>query len=312
MGHLRQGVWKSGDVVTSNDQGEFDREKTTFRESISLDHPQFKPEKNRYHLYVSYACPWAHRTLIVRELKGLNDIIDVSVVHPDMLEHSWTFDSSFEGATGDQLYGLNYLYQIYQKSDPNISCKVTVPVLWDKKTEQIVNNESSEIMRLFNTSFDDFTDSSLDLYPKHLQSQIDSINEWVYKDINNGVYKTGFAQNQKAYEKSFKALFAALDRVDTILEKNDYLVQGTLTEADIRLFTTLVRFDSVYYVHFKCNGRRIKDYPNISKYFLKMLNTPEILRTVDQDHIKRHYYFSHDFINPKQIVPLGPLDLNNS
>ncbi len=307
MGHLKQGEWYNDKVVTSNDEGEFDREKSTFRDSISEGASKYTPDPNRYHLYVSYACPWAHRTLITRHLKGLEDQISVSVVHPDMLENSWEFRTDFDGATGDALYSQNYLYEIYQRHDPKVTTKVTVPVLWDKRSESIVNNESSEIIRILNCNFNNLSKNSIDLYPESLRSEIDQVNEQTYEPINNGVYKTGFATNQKAYEKAFQELFSALNGIDERLgNEGNYLVGGQLTEADIRLVTTLIRFDLVYYIHFKCNERKISEFKNLSQYLERMMALPAVKETTFPDHIKRHYYYSHDFLNPNRIVPVGP------
>jgi putative glutathione S-transferase len=305
MGHLKDGKWHNDDVATSDESGSFKREESSFRNFIT-DDGEFKPEKGRYHLYVSLACPWAHRTLIARKIKGLKDFVSVSVVHPDMLENSWTFSKEFEGATGDDLYGLSYMYEIYQKSEKNVNSKVTVPVLWDKKTKKIVNNESSEILRIFNSGFGSLAGGDLDLYPTDYEKQIDEVNELVYENVNNGVYKTGFAKTQKAYESSFNSLFEALDKLEERLEGERYLVGDRLTEADIRLITTLLRFDIVYFGHFKCNKKRISDYKNLSRYTQKMYSLKEIKETTNFDHIKRHYYYSHDFINPYRIIPLGP------
>ncbi len=306
MGHLIKGKWKSGDVITSNDAGEFDREKSVFREWISKDHPTYKPEKNRYHLYVSYACPWAHRTLITRKLKKLEDIISISVVHPHMLEHSWSFDSSFEGATEDTVNHKKHLYEVYLIHDPLLTSKVTVPVLWDKVTHTIVNNESSEIIRMLNSEFNEFGNDDLDLYPEHLKDEIESWNSRIYEPINNGVYRTGFAKNQEAYERAFNELFTALDQLEVYLENCEYLVSNQLTEADVRLITTLLRFDAVYYGHFKCNQKKISEYPNLFKYTKNLYQLDAIKETTNIRHIKEHYYYSHDFINPTRIVPIGP------
>lgn len=305
MGHLKNGQWHNDEVATSDDSGNFKREESTFRNFIGKD-LEFKPEKDRYHLYVSYACPWAHRTLIARKLKRMEDLISVSVVHPDMLEHSWTFKTDFNETTGDDLYNLNYLYEVYKKDNPEVTCKVTVPVLWDKKTHKIVNNESSEIIRIFNTAFNDIGANDLDLYPEKHRAEIDEINELVYVNINNGVYKTGFAKTQNAYEHSYKKLFKALDEVDQKLKGKNFLVGEVITEADIRLVTTLLRFDSVYHTHFKCNARLIKDYEYLSHYLKNLFEMEPIRSTTHLDHIKRHYYYSHDFLNPNRIVALGP------
>ena len=311
MGHLIDGTWNNDDVATSDEKGKFKREASRYRSTISnddSDHKEHKyyPEADRYHLYVSYACPWAHRTLITRQIKGLDKVISVDVVHPHMLDHSWTFSKDFKGATGDTLYNKDYLYQIYQLDNPKASTKVTVPVLWDKKTKSIVNNESSEIIRIFNSSFKDFSTNDIDLYPAALKDEIDQVNEMTYEPINNGVYKTGFAKNQEAYEEAFKTLFETLDKVDQRLEGKDYLVGDTLTEADIRLVTTLLRFDSVYYVHFKCNYKKISEYKNLSRYLHKLYQMDAIRSTTNLEHIKSHYYYSHKFINPHRIVPIGP------
>lgn len=306
MGHLRSGQWHNDDVATSDDGGNFKREASEFRETISKDHDLFQPEKDRYHLYVSYACPWAHRTLITRKLKGLDGLISVDIVHPDMLSNSWEFNTDFPGATGDSLYGLKHLYQIYQKHDDKVTTKVTVPVLWDKKTQKIVNNESSEIIRIFNHAFESIMPSELDLYPESLRAEIDRVNEAVYEPINNGVYKSGFAKNQQAYEKACKKLFSSLDDIESRLEGKKYLVGEQLTEADIRLLTTLLRFDSVYYVHFKCNVRKISEYKNLAAYMSRLFQLEAVRSTTNFEHIKRHYYYSHEFINPYRIVPIGP------
>lgn len=306
MGHLIEGQWNNDDVATSDEQGKFKREESKFRSKISETDDKYQPEAGRYHLYVSYACPWAHRTLITRALKGLDKVISVDVVHPHMLENSWTFGKDFKGATGDSLYDLKYLYQIYQKDDPKVTSKVTVPVLWDKKTKSIVNNESSEIIRILNSGFGDLAKNDIDLYPENLRSEIDKINELTYEPINNGVYKTGFAKNQKAYDEAFKTLFEALDDFEKRLQGKDYLVGDTLTEADIRLLTTLLRFDSVYYVHFKCNYKKISEYPNLFRYLKNLYKMDAVKLTTNLAHIKEHYFYSHDFINPNRIVPIGP------
>jgi putative glutathione S-transferase len=308
MGHLRDGKWHNDDVATSDESGSFKREESSFRNFIT-DDGEFKPEKGRYHLYVSLACPWAHRTLIARKIKGLEDFVSVSVVHPDMLENSWTFSKDFEGASGDDVYGLSYMYEIYQKSEENVNSKVTVPVLWDKKSKKIVNNESSEILRIFNSGFGSLASGDLDLYPTDYEKQIDEVNELVYENVNNGVYKTGFAKTQKAYESAFNSLFTTLDKLEERLKGERYLVGDRLTEADIRLITTLLRFDIVYFGHFKCNKKRISDYKNLSRYTKAMFSLEEVKETTNFNHIKRHYYYSHDFINPHRIVPLGPEEI---
>lgn len=289
------------------EQGEFKRTESTFRNWITASGESgFPAEANRYHLYVSYACPWAHRALIYLKLKGLEDIISVSVVHPVMPEESWTFAEDFADATGDTLYGLEKLRDIYLKADPHFSGLVTVPVLWDKKQQTIVNNESSEIIRMLNSAFDAFAKHDIDLYPQHLAAQIDEINAMVYDKINNGVYKTGFASSQQAYLQAYNELFAAMDELEQLLASQRYLVGDVITEADWRLFTTLVRFDAVYYGHFKTNKKRLLDYPNLWGYTKELYQIAGIADTVNMAHIKTHYYASHRFINPTGIVPAGP------
>ncbi|PYE35468.1 putative glutathione S-transferase [Idiomarina fontislapidosi] len=302
MGLLVEGKWHDKWYDTKKHGGRFVRSESQFRNHIEQG-GQFPPESGRYHLYVSYACPWAHRALIFRKLKGLESHIDVSVVHPLMLENGWEFS---DAPLNDPLYQSDFMYQLYLKADPNYSGRVTVPVLWDKKTETIVNNESAEIIRIFNSAFNELTGNDLDFYPEPLREEIDSVNERVYHDINNGVYKCGFATEQTAYEEAFKALFDALDWVEERLQHQDYLVGDQLTEADWRLFTTLVRFDAVYFGHFKTNKYRIHDYPKMSGYLSRLFNHPGVADTVVMDHIKRHYYGSHKTINPTQIVPVGP------
>ena len=317
MGLLVNGQWQDQWYNTKDSKGEFIREDAQFRHWITEDGSAgptgdngFKAEDDRYHLYVSLACPWAHRTLIFRELKGLSDIISVSVVSPDMLENGWTFDTNFEGSTGDDLYGKEFLHQIYTKNTADYSGRVTVPVLWDKQQQRIVNNESSEIIRMLNSAFNHLTGDHKDFYPEHCQAEIDTINAKIYQTINNGVYRAGFATSQAAYQKAFSSLFASLDEVDQILAQQRYLVGEQLTEADWRLFTTLVRFDAVYVGHFKCNLRRIADYAHLSDYLRELYQHPGIKKTVNFEHIKRHYYYSHSMINPTRVVPIGPeLDL---
>ena len=309
MGRLIDGEWVKKSVITSDDSGSYDRVPRNFLATISKDSDKFQPEANRYHLYVSYACPWATRTLIYRELKGLQDIIGVSVVHPDMLEDGWSFSDDFNGATGDSLYGLKFLRELYQKADDKVSTTVTVPVLWDKKLETIVNNESSEIIRIMNTAFNDLTGNKEDYYPQELQKEIDEWNEKIYEPVNNGVYKSGFAKTQKAYDKAVTALFDRLDEIDKHLEGKNFLVGDKLTEADIRLVVTLLRFDIVYVTHFKCNVKRIMDYKNLSRYTKALYEIPAIKNTCHLDHIKRHYYYSHPDINPFQIIPKGPHEI---
>lgn len=312
MGLLVDGVWKDQWYDTSKSGGRFERSISQFRDWVTKDGKPaegrergFRAEPGRYHLYVSLACPWAHRTLIYRKLKKLDDVISVDIVHHYMGAHGWTFLKE-DGATGDSLYGSDYLHQIYTRADPSYSGRVTVPVLWDKKTETIVSNESAEIIRMLNSAFDEWGDASVDLNPSHLLEEIDAINARIYPSINNGVYRAGFATTKAAYEEAFDELFATLDEMEERLSKSRYLVGDRLTEADIRLFTTLVRFDAVYVGHFKCNLRRIDDYPNLSGYLRDIYQIPGIAETVDMLHIKAHYYGSHATINPTGIVPKGP------
>lgn len=306
MGLLQNGQWVDQWYETTKTGGAFKREKSQFHHAISNEpNAQFPAEADRYHLYVSLACPWAHRTLIFRSLKKLNSLIDVSIVHPHMLENGWSFEKGM-GATGDELYGLQYAYQIYQKADPCYSGRVTVPILWDKKQQTIVCNESAEIIRQFNHAFNHLTGDTQDFYPVALRSKIDAINEKVYNNVNNGVYRCGFATTQEAYEQAFAELFATLDELEVHLEQHSWLVSEQLTEADWRLFTTLVRFDAVYFGHFKTNKKRISDYPALQAYLRRLYNHPGVKETVNFTHIKQHYYFSHKTINPTQIVPLGP------
>ena len=294
------------------EEGTFVRKESQFRNWVTIDGEPgpsgeggFKAEPGRYHLYVSYACPWAHRTLIFRKLKELEDIISVSVVNPEMLDKGWSF-KDYPGSTADHINHFDYMYQTYALADPDYSGIVTVPVLWDKRRNTIVNNESSEIIRMLNSAFSAFTDNDDDYYPESLRSEIDEINEFVYDNINNGVYKCGFAQSQKAYEKAFNNLFAALDAIEERLSHSRYLAGSQITEADWRLFTTLLRFDPVYVGHFKCNLRRIADYQQLSNYLRDLYQHPGIADTFNLDHIKRHYYYSHESINPTRIIPKGP------
>jgi putative glutathione S-transferase len=305
MGLLQQGKWVDKWYDTKNNDGEFRRQDSRFRSWLTANgaagpngEQGFKTEKGRYHLYVSLACPWAHRTLIFRALKGLQDYIDVTAVEPIMLENGWELS--------DPQYGFDYAYQLYLKADRSYEGRVTVPILWDKQTQTIVSNESSEIIRMFNTAFNHFTGDLTDYYPENLRSKIDSVNTRVYDTINNGVYLCGFATTQQAYEKAFKALFESLDWVEDILSKQPYLAGEQLTEADWRLFTTLIRFDAVYFGHFKTNRQQIADYPAISNYVREMYQIEGIANTVNFEHIKTHYYGSHLTINPTGIVPVGP------
>ncbi|ORY94173.1 glutathione S-transferase [Syncephalastrum racemosum] len=292
--------------------GEFRRQTSSFRDWLSDDpNAPFPAEPNRYHLYVSLACPWAHRTLIVRELKGLRDLIDVSVVDFYLGDKGWKFSTSEEcpGAIPDNVNNAQYLRELYFKANPDYEGRFTVPVLWDKKKNTIVSNESSEIIRMFNSAFNKYLPEDkkvVDFYPEKLRKDIDELNEWVYDTVNNGVYKSGFATSQQAYERNVGPLFDSLDRLEGILAKSDYLVQNTLTEADIRLWTTIIRFDPVYHGHFKCNKKSIeKDYPNLLKWARRLYQMEGVGCTVDMHHIKHHYYESHRQINPTGIVPVG-------
>lgn len=314
-GQLVEGEWKSQENFADED-GSFKRQSTSFRDWITADgspgpdgQRAVKAEKDRFHLYVSYACPWAHRALIMRRLKGLQDIISVSVVHPHMRDKGWTFKEDFDGATGDDLYESDFLHQIYTRAKPRYTGKVTVPVLWDKKDEKIINNESADIIRIFNTGFNDITGNQDDYYPSEIRDEINAINDRVYDTVNNGVYKCGFAETQKAYEKNIPPLFESLAWLDDMLaKKGPFLCGDQLTEADIRLFTTLIRFDPVYYGHFKCNLYQIRDYDALNAYMVRLYEKDEFQDSVHFDHIKEHYYFSHRHLNPSGIVPKGPAE----
>lgn len=313
MGQLVDGQWHDTWYDTKSTGGAFKRTTAGFRNWITADGSAglsgeggFAAEAGRYHLYVSHACPWAHRTLIFRKLKGLEDLIDVSVVHPDMLSDGWTFEPDAHGATGDKLYGLPFARDIYIKADPSVSGRVTVPILWDRKRETIVSNESAEIIRMFNSAFDGLTGNNLDFWPEALRGEIEEVNTRVYSNVNNGVYKAGFATSQDAYEAAVIPLFETLDWLESRLSQNRYLLGDTLTEADWRLFTTLVRFDPVYHLHFKCNRARIVDYPNLWTYTRELFQMDGVAGTVNFEHIVRHYHYSHDTINPSRIIPINP------
>ena len=312
MGLLREGRWVDQWYDTKELEGHFVRTSPQFRNWITSDGSAgssgdagFKAETDRYHLYVSLACPWAHRTLIFRELKGLQNIIPISVVHWHMAENGWTFKTG-EGVVQDTVYGVENLHQLYTIAKPDYSGRVTVPVLWDKKNKTIVSNESSEIIRMFNTAFNGTGARSGDYYHKDLRDKIDKLNTVIYKTINDGVYKAGFATTQQAYESAIIPMFETLDWLESHLATHRYLIGDQITETDWRLFTTLVRFDPVYFGHFKCNLRRIADYPNLFGYVRDLYQQPGISSTVNMEHIKRHYYESHETINPTKIVPLGP------
>lgn len=308
MGQLFNGEWHIKPIKTEEKDGKFRRKESSFRNWVKADgSTPHAPESGRYHLYVSYACPWAHRTLIFRKLKGLEEHISVSVVNPLMYDYGWPFDESFPGSTVDHINGKDYLYEVYVAADEDYTGKVTVPVLWDKKLNTIVNNESSEIIRMLNSEFDELGNSELDFYPEHLRETIDVINDEVYHNVNNGVYKSGFARSQEAYEEAVTALFGTLDKLEGILAQQRYITGEQITEADWRLFPTLVRFDPVYVGHFKCNIRRIQDYPNLHNYFKELYQMAGIKETINLHHIKDHYYRSHESVNPTRIVPQGPV-----
>ncbi len=306
MGLLVDGIWQDRWYDTKTTNGRFIRSESQFRNAVEADAgADFPAESGRYHLYVSHACPWAHRTVIFRKLKRLEDVISLSVVDHFMGNQGWHFSEN-PGAIPDSVNGARYLHQIYTKAQSDYSGRVTVPVLWDKKLGTIVSNESSEIIRYFNSAFDAFGDAAVDFYPADLAADIDAVNAEVYDRVNNGVYKCGFATTQEAYDEAVTALFSCLDRLEGRLAQQRYLVGDRLTEADWRLFTTLVRFDAVYVGHFKCNLRRIADYPNLGNYLKDLYQVPGVAETVVMDHIKRHYYQSHTSVNPTGVVPLGP------
>lgn len=314
MGQLVDGTWHSGWYDTKSSGGAFRRSAAVFRNWITPDGAPgpsgsggYVAESGRYHLYVSYACPWAHRTLIFRALKGLEDHIGVSVVHPDMLDDGWSFASDFPGATGDGLHDLAFLRDLYRKAEPEMSGRVTVPVLWDRQTGTIVSNESAEIIRMFNSAFDAITGNRENFWPWDMRGDIEAVNARIYDTLNNGVYKAGFATTQAAYDAAVGPLFDTLDWLERHLADNRYLMGARITEADWRLFTTLVRFDAVYHGHFKCNRRRIVDYPNLWAYTRELYQWPGVRETVHMDHITRHYHYSHETINPHRIVPIGPV-----
>ncbi len=307
-GFLSNGEWVTKEKWENTEDGHFKRQTSSFRDWVK-DDGDFEPQSGRYHLYVSYACPWAHRTLIIRALKGLEDAISVSVVHYFMGDDGWTFDDG-PGVVQDPILEADHLRELYQEADPDYSGRVTVPLLWDRETHTAVNNESREILRMFDVAFDDFATRDVDLNPEGYHDQIEEAMDAIYEPINNGVYRCGFAGTQEAYEESFDTLFEALDHWDAHLEDNRYLCGPVLTEADICMFTTLVRFDPVYYVHFKCNGRHIYEYPNLSGYLREIYQLPGVADTVDMHHIKNHYYSSHENLNPKRFVARGPLGLD--
>ncbi|MFG1173278.1 glutathione S-transferase family protein [Erwiniaceae bacterium CAU 1747] len=313
MGQLIDGVWHDNWYDTESTGGRFKRSESVFRNWVTADgnagpHGKggFRAEADRYHLYVSLACPWAHRTLIMRQLKGLEAMISVSVVHPLMLENGWSFDEDFPDVTGDSLYQNEYLYQLYLHADPTYTGRVTVPVLWDKHQHTIVSNESADIIRMFNSAFDGVGARAGDYYPAELREEIDELNGWIYDTVNNGVYKAGFATSQPAYDEAVTALFSSLDRLEQILGQRRYLTGDRLTEADLRLWTTLVRFDPVYVTHFKCDRHRIGEYLNLNGFLREIYQLPGIAETVNLPHIRHHYYRSHKTINPSGVISVGP------
>ena len=314
MGLLVDGKWQDEWYDTKSSGGKFERSAAKFRNWITADGSAgpsgaggFKAEAGRYHLYVSYACPWAHRALIFRQIKGLSDLIGVSAVHPDMLGDGWTFETDDHGANGDDLFGLPFARDLYIKANATFTGRVTVPILWDKQQNTIVSNESSEIIRMFNSAFDALTGNTDDYWPEALHDAIAPINDRIYDTFNNGVYKSGFATTQEAYDAAVHPLFETLEWIEDILSRNRYLMGDTLTEADWRLFTTLVRFDVVYHQHFKCNRKRIVDYTNLWAYTRELYQMPGVAETVNFDHIVRHYHYSHDSINPNRIIPINPV-----
>ena len=314
MGLLVDGVWHDEWYDTKSTGGKFVRSESQFRNWITADGSPgpsgrggFAAESGRYHLYVSYACPWAHRALIFRQLKGLEEYITVSAVHPDMLTKGWTFEADDHGATGDDLFGSDFAHQIYTRADPQYSGRVTVPILWDKTQNTIVSNESSEIIRMFNSAFDGLTGNNTDFWPEDMRDAIEEVNQRIYSTVNNGVYKSGFATSQAAYDDAVHALFDSLDWLEERLSENRYLMGERITEADWRLFTTLIRFDPVYHLHFKCNRKRIADYPNLWAYTRELYQWDGVADTVNMEHIVRHYHYSHDSINPHRIIPINPV-----
>jgi putative glutathione S-transferase len=314
MGQLIEGKWHSDWYDTRSSGGRFVRSDASLRNWVTPDgsagpsgEAGYAAASGRYHLFVSYACPWAHRALIFRAIKGLAPHIGVSCVHPDMLAEGWTFATDFPGATGDGLFDLPYLRDIYTRARPDFSGRVTVPVLWDRERGSIVSNESSEIIRMFNSAFDAVTGNGDDYWPADLRPEIAALNARIYDSVNNGVYKAGFATTQAAYDEAVTALFDSLDWLEARLGESRYLTGARITEADWRLFTTLVRFDPVYHLHFKCNRRRLIDYPNLWGFTRELYQWPGVRETVRLDHIVRHYHYSHETINPHRIIPINPV-----
>ncbi len=307
MNMLVDGDWRTDAYETTDETGAFERQETPFRDWIRDDPDvRFQPEPGRYHLYVSFACPWAHRTLITRSVLGLEDAISVSVVDPYRGEEGWQFSPEKEGCTRDHVHDADYLRELYVRADPDATCRVTVPVLWDREEGTIVNNESREIMRMFTTAFGDVASREIDLYPEGYREEVDRIVEEIYEPINNGVYRAGFATRQEPYDEAVEELFAELDRWDGVLEDRRYLAGDRLTEADVAMFTTLVRFDQVYHTHFMCNRQYVREYGNLWPYLRDLYGTPGFGGTVDMAHIKEHYYTTHPGVNPHRIVARGP------
>jgi len=316
MGVLIDGVWRDEELPQETGRtGEFKRVDSSFRDRITADDSSgFKAEPARYHLYVAHACPWAHRTLIFRALKKLENVISVAYAIPGLKEQGWTFEHNpaFPECVPDTVNGFRYLHEAYTASNPHYTGKVTVPTLWDKKTGRIVNNESSEIIRMLNSEFKGIAGDDTDFYPAPLRAEIDRVNETVYANVNNGVYRAGFARSQEAYEEAFRGVFAALDRMEALLATSRYLAGDVITEADWRVLPTLLRFDAVYHTHFRCNGARLIEYPNLLRFTKDLFEQPGVAATFALDEIKRHYYTTHDTLNPKRIIPAGPLDLGFS
>ncbi|WP_436934556.1 glutathione S-transferase family protein [Halovenus marina] len=307
MNMLVDGEWRTDAFESTNEEGAFERQETTFRDEIRDDPDATYPaEADRYHLYVSYACPWAHRTLLVRKLKGLEDAITVNYVDPFRDEGGWQFTPEKDGCTRDTVNGSDYLREVYQTADPDATCRVTVPVLYDKETDTIVNNESKEILRMLDTEMGDVATRDVDLYPEGYQEEVDRIIEEIYEPVNNGVYRAGFAKSQSAYDEAVTELFDALDHWDEVLADQRYLAGDRLTEADICMFTTLVRFDQVYHTHFMCNKQQIQQYDTLWPYLRDLYQTPGVAETVRMDHIKEHYYTTHPEVTPTRIIAAGP------
>ncbi|WP_122088251.1 glutathione S-transferase family protein [Halalkalicoccus subterraneus] len=305
MNQLVDGEWRTGAYETTNDDGAFERQETTFRDWIG-DEGRFPAESGRYHLYVSYACPWAHRTLLARSLKGLEDAISVSVVDPFRDAEGWQFTPDKDGCTEDHVHGADYLRELYVRADSDVTCRVTVPVLWDTEEETIVNNESREVLRMLDTEFEREATRDVDLYPEGYREEIDEVIDAIYEPINNGVYRAGFSGSQEAYDDAIEDLFSALDRWDSVLAEQRYLAGDRLTEADVCMFTTLIRFDQVYHTHFMCNVMQIQDYEHLWPYLRDLYQTPGVAETVNMDHIKEHYYTTHPDVTPSRIIARGP------